>query len=293
MADWFRSSSRNRWSPQLIASGFVPSSHILKGRNGQLGTLADFVAHKNSVSTLGLLLLARRWYSSLESAQGKSGAFAVFQALVGIAPANFRVSLRSRSALAASPSVAVEYVDVEVRNSKLQPEVKFRHLCSDAHARGWPFEEVDVCQVVRGCGAANEELTVDLLRGVAVALEHHIAATHETSQDIVAKLVDSKAFNIDPDVKALTNKLGRSGFRTASLCKSLNLRVAGNAHREQTLERTKYWLATRRAMSTGTTWATSIDATRFSGKDWQCGPICNSSSQVYAWMAPVVGPRSV
>ena len=83
--------------------------------------------------------------------------------------------------------------------------------------------------------------------------------------------------------------MGRNVFATGRFCRLFKLRVADNSYRAQQLERARYWLSTREAMAHGTTWASSVDATRFSGKDWQAGPLCNVDTQKYAWMAPVVG----
>ena len=145
----------------------------------------------------------------------------------------------------------------------------------------------------RGAVISDDRVGFEALKGVGQVIEHKLLEQHATSTDLVSRVVHQKSFYIDPHVKTLVGALGRNVFKTFRFCKALGLRVQSNAHREQTSQRTGYWLATRKEMAMSTTWATSVDATRFSGKDWQRGPVCNVESQKFAWMAPVVHSFSV
>ena len=128
----------------------------------------------------------------------------------------------------------------------------------------------------------------ETLKGVANIIENSLIEKHTTPAAIMSRFVGQTSFYIDPQVKGLVGSLGRSASRTFKFCKALRLRVGSNAAREQSHRRTRYWLATRQSMATGTAWATSLDAKGFSGKDWQCGPICNVGTRKFAWMPPVV-----
>jgi len=47
------------------------------------------------------------------------------------------------------------------------------------------------------------------------------------------------------------------------------------------------FVASRKAMVGATTHALTIDATRFAGRNWNCGIICNVETQTFAWLQPV------
>lgn len=74
----------------------------------------------------------------------------------------------------------------------------------------------------------------------------------------------------------------------ASLCKSLKLRMLSTAYKVQLDERTRYWWALRRVLSEAHTVATGVDGTRFSKREWQCGPIGSVEAQIFGWQPPAV-----
>ena len=71
-------------------------------------------------------------------------------------------------------------------------------------------------------------------------------------------------------------------------CRALKQRLASNAHREQRRERAKYYLMLRKTAERVTTFASSLDGSRFSAREYQLGPVAYVDCQRYGWLSPVV-----
>ena len=251
------------------------------------------VTHKNAISTWALLLLIRKWIISFESPAAQQRARCLFGALVGFAPREFRFDVRHRPHTSLVPSDSVAIAEVQVKAGKLVPLPALGAAWGSGGAHcGWPHSEVELTLAASGMSSASA--AAEVFRGLASVIDLKVAASHSTSTEMLKRILDQQgSFYVDPHVKEFVHKLGRNSFRTSKFCKALRLRVAGDAHRAQVQERSKYWMATRKLMTGGITYATSVDATRFSGRDWQCGPICNVSEGKFAWMAPVVPHASL
>ena len=269
----------------------MPECHFLQGRCGNRTALAEeFVVHKHSFSTWALLLLVRRWATSLSDLEGRRRAHCLFGALVRLAPQTFDFEVQC--AQFERPD-SHEFVVAHVRSGVVQPDMQ---LQQSAHIDrqgccGWPFAQAQLADLALAGSIACGQIVADTLRGLAKALEPVLVSKHASSTDVLAKLLRQDSYFIDPHIKEQMASVGRNSFRASKFCKAMQLRVAGNAYRQQLLERTKYWLALRELLSSGCTFATSVDATRFSGKDWQCGPICSVDAQKFGWMAPIVPLR--
>ena len=284
-AEWFKDSFRKSWWPWLMSQG-VPESHMLRGQRGQRSVLTEcFAVHRHAISTWALLMLIRKWATSLDSGEGRRRAICLFGTMTAMVPSSFKFDYKC---IRGPVSIVDEYVEATVVGGKLLPLSGLHGaIGADDREQGWPYSDVTLLLAASSLAFANLTAAHEFCRGMAKVVDHVVVSRHSQPSDIIAKILRQSRFFIDPDVKSMMYKVGRSGFRTSKLCKSLQLRLAGNAYRQQTLDRTKYWLALREEMTSGCTFASSVDATRFSGKDWQCGPICNVGSQKFGWMAPV------
>ena len=286
-SDWFRNTFRRRWWPWALACG-VPAEHHIPGDCGIRSVVTEgMTVHRQSVSTFGLLVLLRKWAISLDCTEGRQRAMGIFAAILSMVPSP--LSFEVRSPVAKTTPFLDEYVQVHVCDGKLKAaDSLVGSLDSSDKGCGWPYTDITLKAAIDEYQVPGSEIAVELLRALSGVLEHAVVKKHTSSSDILSMVKQQNGFFIDPDVKAMMHKIGRSSFRTSKLCKSLQLRVAGNAHRQQAEALTKYWLAIRECFAQPTTVAMSVDATRFSGRDWQCGPICNVESQQFAWMPPVV-----
>ena len=288
-AKWFRDSFRKRWWPWLQGQG-IPEEHFIPGQCGNKNSLVnEFAVHKNSISTFALLLLVRKWSCSMTSSETRQRAIGLFQAIVCMAPKQFAFSVRRQ--VHGEVCNVVEFVDVQVAGGKIlrSPELQSTVGSPDPKVwSGWPYKDIFVHDAATYQGMASDNICFRAMKGLSIVVEQHVLAKHQQESAVIAKIVHQQGHLIDPDIKEMMHKIGRNSYRTSHFCKALRLRIAGNAFRMQLAERTKYWLALRESMAGCSTVATSVDATRLSGRDWQCGPICNVTGQQYAWMSPVV-----
>ena len=184
-----------------------------------------------------------------------------------------------------------EFVEVQLENGNLLASPVLSRLPLSSNATSWPRTTIALADLGQALSMLdNAKLSYDVLNGLAPLIEHALSWRSDPAQLNVMDFLNSNNFYIDPHAKKMVHALGRNPFRTAKFLKSIKVRVQQNVQREQLVERTEYWLATRAAMAEGFTWAWSPDATRFAGRDWQAAPVCNVEAQVYAWMAPVVPP---
>ena len=286
---WFRQAVRKSWWPWVMTMG-VLAEHFVPGQCGNRNDIVQaFAVHRNSTSTWSLLMMIRRWSTTLDNPTSRHRAMCLFAALIGMVPKSFSLEVKRGSG---STTVdAEEYVDVRVSEGTLASSKGLQGAGSSDSGIGWPYVNMALHAVCGGGSIAHPMLVAELLRGLATLIEHEIIKTHTKSTDVLAKVLKQGGYYIDPDIKAIMHQVGRNPFRTSKMCKALQLRCAGNAYRQQLDERTRYWLQMREIMSASSTFATSVDATRFSGRDWQAGPICAVGAQQYAWMPHVVLSR--
>ena len=126
----------------------------------------------------------------------------------------------------------------------------------------------------------NTLLVAHLSNAAAFTMELSLSEKHSSTEEIFQRLQSFKSCYLDPHLKALASTLGEKISTTTRWCK----RMATNACREQRRERARYVQATQKVTAQGHTCATAPDATRFSGRDWQCSPIASVDSQLWAWM---------
>ena len=79
------------------------------------------------------------------------------------------------------------------------------------------------------------------------------------------------------------HSIRRSGRKPTTPLRMPRMRVGSNVESELV-----YVHVTQEVVARGRTWATTPDATRFSGRDRQCSPIVSVDAQLWAWVVLVV-----
>lgn len=284
---FIRDGLRLRWRPWLQKICGVPDDHFLQGSSGlRRGTvLADFLIHQNAVSVSALLKLAFHWGAVLANPSARLQACRLMQALLVLLPKDCKVVVLQNIDDSEDPS----WVEVSVIDGVLAPSPELQQQWSGDYRGLWPFAPLSVLELPCALRPLNDaKIGFNVLDALARTIEVPITKMTCSNIQLVQRLSCQDNYYLDPHMKRLTAAMGRNVFRTSSFTKSLALRVQSNATRERTLERGRYWMSTRKAMSSGTTWAIAPDATRFAGKDWQCMPVCSVDNQLYAWAPPVV-----
>ena len=251
-------------------------------RNIEAGTGPS--CHRTSVSTASLLLLACHWMCCLALA-GQQMAEAIIIALLLHLPSMCNIMIAVTKPM---PNTTAAMCEVSVNRGVLLPSPMLQEAMPDMGGSKWPFAPVVLQDLAKALPAKYDWLLSEVMHGVARVMDVGLRQRGAIRDTDIVALAESSQFFVDPDVKLAFNALGRNPYSSSRAAKTLKAKTGAHTSRFDHECQTRYWLASRRAMTPSTTWAVSVDATRFSKKDWQCGHICNVDTQQYAWMQPVV-----
>ena len=213
---WFRHGVRQRWMPWVVKHCTVPEDHFLPGACGvrsRDAPWADFLVHKNSVSTSALLCMMRRWVASLENAGSRRCATLVLKTVLAIAPRNFHFAVPRSPNDVDQP---LEFYDVVVENGYLRPcpqlaTANLQDPCVDEC--GWPFRSMLLLDLACPMQMRNVAVSYVALRSLGAIIEHHLLSRHTETQALARQLADQENFYIDPMVRQLSTALGRNAYR--------------------------------------------------------------------------------
>eukprot|EP00971_Amphidinium_carterae_P339081 6476688-Amphidinium_carterae.1 len=284
---WLRQNMRRLWLPMLAASfSLVESEHFMQGRVGQRANRSDAarpsLVHQNSVSTHALLLLVRHWMQSL---QGPSSHLAqcLWNWLLARLGDNVTLYVHKRKRQAGHP---LDYVEVIMRKGILQPAPALEQAVT-RDALHWPSVGGSAMLVLRDWPAADLWLVHEVCSALARAIESKIQIELAENGESRMEVVSGNWF-VDPDLRAALAQLGRNPYATSRITRKLGLRTGLHAAVIDVKAQLRYWLACKRVFQGCTTISTTMDATRFSKKDWVCGSALAVDKNKYAWVLPVV-----
>ena len=294
-AKYMGSSFRRTWWPWLTRAHRLDEEHKIPGSNALKSSdepFEVFVVSKTSISTVSLLLLLVYWRKHLTEAPA-ANAVLLWNALLEIVPydCDFAVPLNLDDIRNGGIG---EWTQCTVQNKTLLPSDTMKELFgAELPSNSWPSTPIPLNQIIRVVGAASDAKAAALVHGLASVIEVTLSKRKVDAMNLL-KLRNNDRFHvIDPDLKAVAVSLGRNPFRAHKFAKAFKLRLMGNAHRELGGDRVRYYLGARLGFCHFTTVATSIDGTRFSKKDYQCGPCLNVETGRAAWLPPTASDTYV
>lgn len=281
--EWYKKNMVRVWGPMLLRSG-IPADHVqLKvpsGAKSGAEVLDDLAVHDHQVSTHALLVLLMYWHTRIGHVGTKDSCRATLEALCLMLPSACNLPIGSGLA-GAPPHVAVQ-------QGKLQAAPGLQgHVAGSAH---WPRDAepiADVLLLLFSCDACQRVLR-DLVYAIAAEVELRLKGLPEpTSQDL-AKLADPDSRSIDLQLRLAIAGTTRNKWTFGRAAKQLDVRVGLHSAKTDHCMQYRYMLAATKAMHSGKTWATTLDGTRFSGKDYYQGFIMNMDTKKCAWLPPQV-----
>eukprot|EP00971_Amphidinium_carterae_P072293 1429986-Amphidinium_carterae.1 len=284
---WLRQNMRRLWLPMLATSfGLVESEHFLQGRVGQRANRADAarvsLVHQNCLSTHALLLLVRHWMQTL---QGPSSHLAqcLWNWLLARLGDHVTLYVNKRRRQVGHP---LDYVEVVMRKGVLEASPVLEPAVT-RHALHWPSVAGSAMLLLRDWAPADLWLVQEVCSALARAIESKIQLEVAESGETTMEIVSGNWF-IDPDLRAALAQLGRNPYATSRITKRLGLRTGLHAAVVDVKAQLRYWLASKRVFEGCSTISTTMDATRFSKKDWVCGSALAVEKNKYSWVLPVV-----
>lgn len=129
------------------------------------------------------------------------------------------------------------------------------------------------------------QLTFHLARGLDDNIKNNSC---DQLSDSLAPFCLSTSRNIDPELREAVSKLGPNPWAVARQSEKLGLRLGVHSAWVDRRAQLRYLLASTKALAGATTIATSVDATRFSGKNWMAGLAMTTQTGIACWMPPQV-----
>lgn len=289
-ASWFRQGLRRSWAPAIVSHFGIPESHFVTGSSGVKSDvdLTGLFATQASLSTAALLALCAWWTVHAKKDSMVKGSVAVIEGFVSLLPNRFCVGVELPQVVLGHGE-AVHIYEVMVHDRHLQPCAELVPMTGDVGMGVWPRTAFRLSLVAIFMPKGLERVLGALFRGLAARIDEVAAGLRPAATADLVAICTSRGNAIDPDMRAAVANTGRNAYKVSAFAKSFKAGVGVHYSKVDHMERQRYWLASRRCMSTATTHAISTDATRFSKKDWNCGTICNVAEGRYAWLQPMVG----
>lgn len=238
------------------------------------------------MSTFATLVLAGLWSATQTSERVAKSAMGIFEAFLRMLPKEFVLGIEISEG-DSSCACSVKVVEVRIVSGELLacPELQ---PSRPSDSMMWPQMPMRLCLVMRLLPKEFAPVQAGVLRGLARLVDDIARKLRPAGTLDLLAMCNSTGNSIDPDLRSAVGKLGRNSYRMGMAAKNLQVRVGAHYSGVDHAEQQRYWLASRKCMTRGSTHALTVDATRFSKYDWNCGLICNVDEQRFAWIQPVV-----
>eukprot|EP00971_Amphidinium_carterae_P336923 6473511-Amphidinium_carterae.1 len=164
------------------------------------------------------------------------------------------------------PDQPLDLVEVRMRAGVLQACPALETSVTRNHV-AWPSVGGSATLVFREWPPCDIWLVTEIVSAIAQAVEVKLQVEHAEAGEGGMEIVSGNWF-VDPDLREALAQLGRNPYATHRLTKKLGLRTGLHASLVDVKAQLRYWLASKRVFQSCTTVATTMDATRFSKKDW-------------------------
>lgn len=214
-------------------------------------------------------------------------AAAFLASLLSLAPTKFGVSVAPSKR---PPSVGSLAFDLVVEDGTLQAAPGVAEcMLGVSSPEAWPERASALPTVCSMLQRHNPMLLHELLVGVALAIEASVLASSFKDTNALILLADSSASRgADSSLMLVADSLGRNAYATSRLARKFAKKFCLHRSKLDHAAQLRYLMASRRELLSCTSFATSVDATRFAKRDWSCGLMCNADSGRCMWMPPVV-----